>query len=44
MNNRKFNFKFIGKIDISSIKNKVKSYKKEKWEEFDFHTPFSAKQ
>ena len=35
-NNKTFNFKFIGKINISSIKNKVKNYSKEKWEEFDF--------
>ena len=36
MKNKKFNFKFIGKIDVLSIKNKVKNYTKEKWEEFDF--------
>lgn len=31
-----FNFKFIGKINISSIQKKVKKYSKEKWEEFNF--------
>jgi len=29
-------FNFIGNIKVSSIKNKVKNYINEKWEEFDF--------
>lgn len=34
--NKKFNFKFIGNINISSIQKKVKKYSNEKWNEFDF--------